>query len=148
SLPRAGLIKPLWRKCMRGRTSAIPCRRGLLACVAVALGQALIGPEWATGEMLGKTLTLIVGFPPGGGVDTGARVIAKHLPRFIDGAPAIVVQNMPGAGGIAAANHLYTKASRDGLTLGIPGRDWPLAPLLLEAGARYDPVIFEYIGST
>ena len=124
-------------------------RRELLAATAagcLALGHA--PRAWAAGELAGKTMTLIVGFPPGGGVDTGARVIAKHLPRFIDGAPNIIVQNMPGAGGVTAASHLFTKAARDGLTLGVPGRDWPLAPILLDQGARFDPLAFEYIGST
>lgn len=102
----------------------------------------------AAGEFAGKTITLVVGFPPGGGVDTGARLMARHLPRFIEGHPNIVVQNMPGAGGVVAANYLYTKAPRDGLTVGVPGRDWPLVPVLFQKGARYEALDFDYIGST
>lgn len=102
----------------------------------------------AVGEFAGKTITMVVGFPPGGGVDTGARVIARHLPRFLEGKPNIVIQNMPGAGGVASANWLYTKAPRDGLTIGVPGRDWPLFPLLVGKGGRFEPLDFEYIGSS
>ncbi|MDB5571743.1 MAG: efflux transporter protein [Hyphomicrobiales bacterium] len=121
-------------------------RRALMAGAfcAAATGQG----ARAAGEFAGKTITIIVGFPPGGGVDTGARLMAKHLPRFLDGAPGIVIQNMPGAGGVTAADHLFTRAARDGLTLGVPGRDWPLVPVLDQRGGRYEPLEFEYIGST
>ena len=102
----------------------------------------------AAGAYAGKSLTLIVGFPPGGGVDTGARLMAKHLPRFLEGAPSIIIQNMPGAGGATAADHLYNRASRDGLTIGVPGRDWPLVPILDQRGVRYEPLDFDYIGSS
>lgn len=96
----------------------------------------------------GTTLTILVGFPPGGGVDGGARLIGRHLPRFLEGQPAVVVQNMPGAGGLLAADHLFNRAPRDGLTLGVPGRNWPLAPLVAQREARFKPLEFEYIGST
>ena len=55
---------------------------------------------------------------------------------------------MPGAGGATAADHLYTRAPRDGLTLAVPGRDWPLAGLLSAREVRYQPLEFEYIGSS
>lgn len=122
-------------------------RRGFVAG-AGAITLLPAGRARAAGEFAGKTITMIVGFPPGGGVDTGARVIARHLPRFLDGNPNIVIQNMPGAGGVASANWLYTKAPRDGLTIGAPGRDWPLFPLLIGKGGRFDPLEFEYIGSS
>ena len=55
----------------------------------------------------GKNLTIIVGYSPGGGYDRLSRVIAKHLPRYIPGKPTVLVQNMPGAGSIIAANHVF-----------------------------------------
>ena len=66
---------------------------------ALALGIAALGPRPAQAADFyrGKTLTLIVGFAPGGGVDTQARTIARHLVRFIPGQPAVIVQNMEGA---------------------------------------------------
>ena len=64
----------------------------------------------------GKTLTVIAGFPPGGGVDGEMRVLTRYLAKYIPGQPAIVSRNMPGAGGIVLANHLYNAAAADGLT--------------------------------
>lgn len=64
----------------------------------------------------GKTMHIIVGGPPGGGFDTYARMIARQMPKHIPGHPAIVVDNMPGAGMMIAANHVYKIAKPDGLT--------------------------------
>ena len=55
----------------------------------------------------GRTVNLIVGFNPGGAYDPYARSVARHLPKHLPGAPAIVVKNMQGAGSVLAANHLY-----------------------------------------
>src|SRR4051794_32884581 len=66
----------------------------------------------------GKTLTIIVGYAPGGGFDQVARVLARHLPDHLPGSPAVVVQNMDGAGSLVAANYLYSAAKPDGLTIG------------------------------
>ncbi len=118
------------------------------AFIGSSLCALLSQPAKAAITFSGKTINLIVGFPPGGGVDNGARLMARYLPRFLSGTPNIVIQNMPGAGGVIAGNYLYTKAPRDGLTLGVPGRDWPLVPILNPSGARYQPLEFEYIGST
>lgn len=96
----------------------------------------------------GKTLTMIAGFAPGGGVDLGTRLIARHIGNFIPGKPTIVVQNMPGAAGLVAANNIYARAAADGLTLAVPGREWPLATALGEQGALFDPVKLIWIGSS
>ena len=66
----------------------------------------------------GKTVRIVVGFSAGGGFDTYARVLSRHLPRHIPGSPTIIVDNMPGAGSLIAANHLYRVAKPDGLTIG------------------------------
>jgi len=66
----------------------------------------------------GKTLRVIVAFSPGGAYDTWARMITKHLGKYIPGNPNLVVQNMPGAGSISAANYLMNIAKPDGLTIG------------------------------
>src|SRR3954466_12635974 len=65
----------------------------------------------------GKTLSLIAGFPPGGGYDTYVRILARHFGRFVPGQPVVVASNMPGAGSLAAANHIYNKATPDGLSM-------------------------------
>jgi tripartite-type tricarboxylate transporter receptor subunit TctC len=66
----------------------------------------------------GKTIRIVVGFAPGGGFDTYARVISRHMGRHIPGSPTVVVENMTGAGSLIAANHLYRVAKPDGLTIG------------------------------
>ena len=65
----------------------------------------------------GKTIRIIVGLPPGGGVDIRARIFARHLPKWIPGGPRIIVQNMLGAAGLVAANHAFGVAKPDGLTI-------------------------------
>jgi tripartite-type tricarboxylate transporter receptor subunit TctC len=64
-----------------------------------------------------KSVRVIVGFPPGGGSDAEGRVIARHLGKYIPGNPSLIVQNMPGAGGIIASNYFEDLAKADGLTL-------------------------------
>ena len=67
----------------------------------------------------GKQLRIITASATGGGYDLYARYVARHLGKHVPGNPTVIVQNMPGAGGLAAGNHIYTRAARDGLTLGI-----------------------------
>jgi tripartite-type tricarboxylate transporter receptor subunit TctC len=109
---------------------------------------ACLRPALAADYYEGKTIVIVCGYNPGGGVDLGTRLIAEHLGAFVPGSPRVVVQNMEGAGGLIAANHLYNQAPRDGLTLAAPGRDWMLKPLLGFKNARFDPLRFEYIGSS
>lgn len=90
---------------------------------------------------------MIVGFAPGGGVDTTARMVARHLVRFIPGRPGLVVQNMEGAAGLVAANHVGRRVTPDGLTLAVPGRSWFVEGIVKNPGATYDPTQFAFIGS-
>jgi tripartite-type tricarboxylate transporter receptor subunit TctC len=96
----------------------------------------------------GKNLSLIAGYPPGGGVDNEMRLIAQFFSKFIPGKPNIVAKNMPGAGGMLLGNYLYLKAMPDGLELGMPGRSgFLLANSIGHKGAQYDLRKFTYIGS-
>src|SRR5258708_21917823 len=95
----------------------------------------------------GKTLTMIVGFAPGGGVDTQARTIARHLVRFIPGQPGVIVQNMEGAAGAVATNFLNQRVAPDGLTISTPGRSWFVEGVVRGASIGFDPTRFTYIGS-
>jgi tripartite-type tricarboxylate transporter receptor subunit TctC len=95
----------------------------------------------------GKTLTVIVGFAPGGGVDTTARTVARHLVRFIPGQPGLVVQNMEAAAGLVAATHLSRRVAPDGLTLAVPGRSWFIEGIVKSPGVTFDPTAFCYVGS-
>jgi hypothetical protein len=124
-----------------------PDRRTIVAALAaLAAGQYQSQAAAADAFYRGKRLTLIVGFAPGGGVDTDARIIARHLPRFLPGEPSILVQNMEGAAGIIAANYL-TRVAADGLTISIPGRSWFVEGAIGTGGTRFDPAKFTYIGS-
>jgi tripartite-type tricarboxylate transporter receptor subunit TctC len=97
----------------------------------------------------GRTVTLVVGYGPGGGYDLCARLVARHLGRYIPGHPTVVVQNMPGAGSLRAANHLYAVAPNDGATIGTIARDMPLLAILGDAsGVRFDPRKFVWLGSS
>jgi tripartite-type tricarboxylate transporter receptor subunit TctC len=94
----------------------------------------------------GRTVTLIVGYNPGGGYDLIARMIARYLPRYLPGNPTVVVQNMPGANSITAANHVYG-ARPDGLTLGAFNRNLILGQLVKVPAIRFDMRRFAWIGS-
>jgi tripartite-type tricarboxylate transporter receptor subunit TctC len=97
----------------------------------------------------GRTVNLIVGYGPGGGYDLCARLVARYLGRYIPGNPTVVVQNMPGAGSLRAANHLYSVARNDGATIGIIARDMPLLAILGDArGVRFEPRRFVWLGSS
>jgi tripartite-type tricarboxylate transporter receptor subunit TctC len=108
---------------------------------------AAAGSAAAQDFYAGKTLTVIAGFPPGGGVDGEMRVLTKHLARYIPGHPTIVSRNMPGAGGIVLANHLYNSAAADGLAIGMPGRSgFLLSNVVPQPGISYDLTRFSYVG--
>ena len=95
----------------------------------------------------GKTITIIVGYKTGGGYDATARVLARHLPKHIPGKPTVIVQNMPGANSIIAANHVYNVAKPDGLTIATFNRNLPIAQLTGVPGVKYDMTKFAWIGS-
>lgn len=95
----------------------------------------------------GKTLTIVVGHEPGTGFDVYARVLQRHLRRHIPGNPGVVVQNMPGVGGIAAANWLYNAAPRDGTVVSSFVYTVPFEPLMANNAARFDPTKFNWIGN-
>jgi tripartite-type tricarboxylate transporter receptor subunit TctC len=95
----------------------------------------------------GKTLTIVAGLPPGGGVDGEMRVLARYFANYIPGHPTIIARNMPGAGGIVLANHLYNVDAADGLTLAMPGRSgFLLSNVVPQKGIGYDLAKFSYVG--
>jgi len=94
-----------------------------------------------------KTVRLVVGFAPGGGFDTYARVISRHMGRHIPGNPTIVVENMTGAGSLISANHLYRVAKPDGLTIGHFNGALFLGQALGQPGIEFDARKFELIGA-
>ena len=94
-----------------------------------------------------KTVTLIAGFPPGGGYDTYVRVLARHYGQFIPGNPSVVPSNMPGAGSMTAANRIYNNETNDGTILGEFASSVVMEPLLGNKAALFDPAKFSWIGS-
>ena len=95
----------------------------------------------------GKMIRIIVGGSAGGGYDTYARIIARHMGKHIPGNPNIVVENMPGAGTLISANHLFKAAKPDGLTLGHFGGGLFFSQLLGQPGIEFDARKFEYVGA-
>ncbi len=138
---------------MHARRRGDPKRRGSragrpLLAIAAMFALALAAARAAADDFYaGKTITVIVGYAPGGGVDTSARVVARNLVRFIPGRPSVVVQNMEAAAGLVAATHISRRVAPDGLTLGVPGRSWFIEGIVKSPGVTFDPSRFSYIGS-
>jgi tripartite-type tricarboxylate transporter receptor subunit TctC len=94
----------------------------------------------------GKTVRIVVGFAAGGGFDTYARVIARHMGKHIPGNPGIIVENMGGAGSLLAANDLYSRAKPDGLTIGNFIGSLVQQQLFETKGVEFDGRKFEWLG--
>jgi tripartite-type tricarboxylate transporter receptor subunit TctC len=120
--------------------------RRALALIAVFAMFAAV-PQGAIAQYEGKTVTIVVGFKTGGGYDRTARILARHLPKYLPGKPNVIVQNMPGANSIIAANHVYSVARPDGLTIGTFNRNLVLAQLTGVSGVKFDMTKFAWIGS-
>jgi tripartite-type tricarboxylate transporter receptor subunit TctC len=95
----------------------------------------------------GRTVTLTIGLPPGGGYDLYSRVLAKHYGRFIPGNPTIVPKNMPGAGGLQASNYMANVAPKDGSEIAMIASSALLTPLFGDEAAKFDPRKFTWLGS-
>lgn len=115
---------------------------------AAALLFLQLSGAWAQDDFYrGKTIRIIVGASAGGGYDTYSRTIARHMSKHIPGNPAIVVENMPGAGFLISANHMYKVARRDGLTIGhFIGGLFMQQFLGSRPGIEFDARKFEYVG--
>jgi tripartite-type tricarboxylate transporter receptor subunit TctC len=120
-------------------------QRKLLVAAALLLVSPLASAQSPT--FAGKTITIIVGYKPGGGYDATARLLSRHLPKHIPGKPAMVVQSMPGANSMIAANHVYNAAKPDGTTIATFNRNLPIGQLLKVDGVKYDMTKFAWIGS-
>ncbi len=129
---------------LRGRALSI-----FLSCVLTGLAAALASAvaDSVSDFYSHKTLTLVAGFPPGGGYDTYVRVLARHYGRFIPGNPSVVPSNLPGAGSMNAANHIFNDEPNDGTVLGMFASSVIMEPLLGDKAARFDPAKFSWIGS-
>lgn len=95
----------------------------------------------------GKTITMLVGTPAGGGYDIYGRLLARHMGRHIPGNPSFVTQNMPGAGSVTAANYTYNVAKQDGTVIVALTRTAAFAPILGQSGPQFDAQGFHWLGS-
>src|SRR5215207_7561093 len=95
----------------------------------------------------GKVIRIIVGFSAGGGFDTFARTVARYMGKYIAGNPSIIVDNMPGAGSLISANHIYRVAKPDGLTIGAFNGNQILAQLVGAQGTNFDAREMEWMGA-
>src|SRR6266436_9689911 len=116
------------------------------ACVVAALTLAAPAGAQSVEEFYrGRTVTVLVGFSAGGGYDLYARLLGRHMGRHVPGNPAIVVQNMPGAGSLKATQFVYSLAPKDGTVLATVSRGMVTEPLL--TGAKFDATRLTWVGS-
>jgi tripartite-type tricarboxylate transporter receptor subunit TctC len=95
----------------------------------------------------GKTINMIVGYPPGGGYDIYARLIANYYGKHIPGEPSVIVKNRPGAASLVSVNELYSVNPKDGLTIATFARSVAMDRLLGRKGANFEPSELNWIGS-
>jgi len=131
----------------------MPGKVATVAAAAIALAAALLSTGAAADDVAefyrSNRVRIVVGHPPGTAGDAHARLLGRHLGRYLPGAPAVIVQNMPGAGGLIAANYLYAAAPADGSVLATFSHDMPMLALLGEnANVRFDPLKLGWLGSS
>lgn len=134
---------------MMNRDSMSVGRRARAALWATALVAATTMPAFSQSVeqfYKGKTITVVIGLGAGGGYDTYARLAARWLGRHIPGSPTLVPQNMPGAGGMIAANHLYNVAPKDGTAMGALHANVAFAQVTETPNVEYDARRFNWIG--
>jgi len=95
----------------------------------------------------GKTIRIVIGFTAGGSFDAYSRILARHMGSHIPGNPAFIVENMPGAGSLILANHLYKVAKPDGLIIGMFIGGLVMGQVLGRPGIEFDALKFEYVGA-
>jgi tripartite-type tricarboxylate transporter receptor subunit TctC len=123
---------------MRKCRVIVPVLLALLTATTAARTQATFA---------GKTVTMYIGFGPGGGYDLWARVVARHIGAHLPGNPTVVPQNLEGAGSYRAANFIYNVAPKDGTAMALIARDAVLGPLTGAPGAQFDATKFSWLGT-
>jgi tripartite-type tricarboxylate transporter receptor subunit TctC len=134
--PRGAALRP-----GKARSLQLACAATLLLSIS---GAAHAQP--AADLFAGKTITVYVGYTAGGSYDLYGRLVSRHLGAHLPGRPTVVVQNMPGAGSLKAANYLYEVAPRDGTALGVVVESAALEQALANPAVQYDAAKFTYVG--
>lgn len=120
----------------------------VVGLVVMSVAIITVIPLAPAAEFFGeKIIRIVVGGGAGGGLDAYSRVIARHMGKHIQGNPTVIIQNMPGAGTLIAANHVYKAAEPDGLTIGNFIGTVLMGQLLGRPGIEFDARKFEYVGS-
>jgi tripartite-type tricarboxylate transporter receptor subunit TctC len=123
----------------------------MMRATAITLGLLLGIPAAHADDVAafyaGKQITFVAPTTVGGGFDLYSRIFVEYFRKFIPGQPTIVVQNMPGAGGIRAANFMYNVAAKDGSVIGMPLANIPLSEAIEPSVARYQSSKFNWIGT-
>ncbi|HEY7301314.1 MAG TPA: tripartite tricarboxylate transporter substrate-binding protein [Xanthobacteraceae bacterium] len=134
----------------RNRPNGSLAVTALAVTAAVCLAGAQSGPAFAQADFYrGKSIELIISTGPGGGLDSNARLVARHLADHIPGHPAIVPKNMPGGGHIRAANYVFAQAPKDGTTIATFIPIFVMAQLLERSKSiQFDPAEFNWLAST
>src|SRR6478736_1099815 len=118
------------------------------AAVLVAVLSSTLAAHGQADFYQGKQVRMIVGYNVANDYDVGARLLVKYLPKYIPGHPTIIVQNMPQASSIVAANYVYGQAPRDGTVIGTFSRNFPSQALLGQANVTADPRRYVWLGAT
>jgi tripartite-type tricarboxylate transporter receptor subunit TctC len=135
---------------LHARRSEEIMRSGNVAILALLLAAAApmpVSAQEAAPFYQGKTIRIVISTGVAGGYAEYARLLADHMGAHIAGRPNFIVQSMPGAGGLLAANYLYAQAPQDGTTFGIVHSSVPLTPLWGNKGVRFDSLKFNWLGS-
>ena len=127
---------------MRGARAKVVCL-GLMVLVAITCAAASAQDDFYRG----KTIRIVVGYSAGGGFDTYSRAIARHLAKHIPGKPAVIVENMPGAAGLVAANSIYRAGRPDGLTIVNFQGTQVMSQILGRDGVEFDARKYEWLGA-
>jgi len=124
------------------------CAALCLAACGQTDSEAPAGPLAASDFYRGKTVSIIVGSGAGGGFDTTARLVARHIGAHIPGSPTVIVVNMPGGGGLVAANHVFSAAPKDGTVIGLFHEAQMMNQLTGGEGVNFDLRQFNWLGSS
>ena len=132
-------------KAVKARSETLKCLQWLIAGLVLLFGDRVSVAQPA--NFAGQRMSILVGTTTGGSYDFYARLVSRHLGKYLPGNPSIVVVNMPGAGGVIEANWLYNVAPKDGTALGIVPLSAAFEPLFGNGQPKYDPRKFAWLAS-
>ena len=132
---------------MKGQRVRASLRASFVAAFAAVIGMGSQGAAQTPEEFYkGKTIDLVIGYPPGGSNETWGRILARHLGRHVPGKPNIVPKNMPGAGSFLAVNQVFNISPKDGSVIAIGAPTMPLDEKLGSQGVRFKTAELNWIG--